>query len=42
MRAAAIALGLNLLLYALAWGHPGRTDGYGCHVDESGYYHCHP
>ena len=27
---------------SLAWGHPGGTDEYGCHVNpDTGEYHCH-
>ena len=36
------AWGVVLFFCALAWAHPGSTDRYGCHVDEDGYYHCHP
>ena len=36
-----IALAFVLLCCTFASAHPGRTDRFGCHVDQYGY-HCHP
>ena len=42
MKSFAIALGLAVLAPALAWGHGGGLDRYGCHKDTTkGDYHCH-
>jgi hypothetical protein len=42
MKLLPIAVGLAMLAPALAWGHGGGIDQYGCHHDaKKGDYHCH-
>ena len=42
MKAILLSLCLAVASCGLAWGHPGGTDGDGCHIDPNdGRYHCH-
>ena len=42
MKWLSIGVGLAFLAPALAWGHGGGLDQYGCHNDtKKGDYHCH-
>lgn len=42
MRWISVVFVLMVLFSTLALAHPGPADRYGCHVDEYGYFHCHP